>query len=227
MLLVFGAPCQLRSLAGQEHGRTIPLGDIPVYELLRCTALCWPDCWSGSSLGLHRPHSSDAGPPRKCSDCAENQIHQPRRHATLAFTLCCGSSSERMVRTPNRGHPMSNAPRRARLKCYTASIATALLIVINVGTGGDAAPIPTAATLKLAAASTQHTLIQFNPTQPCAHQCNAQDRSCNYLCSVYQPCAHRCRLSPDPGNVCDQGCYEKATYSCWHDAHLCPPPRRP
>jgi hypothetical protein len=28
MLLVFGAPCQLRLLAGQEHGRTIPLGDI-------------------------------------------------------------------------------------------------------------------------------------------------------------------------------------------------------
>ena len=28
MLLVFGAPCQLRSLAGQEHGRTIPLADM-------------------------------------------------------------------------------------------------------------------------------------------------------------------------------------------------------
>ena len=28
MLLVFGAPCQLRLLAGQEHGRTIPLADI-------------------------------------------------------------------------------------------------------------------------------------------------------------------------------------------------------
>jgi hypothetical protein len=28
-LLVFGAPCQLRWLAGQEHGRTIPLTDIP------------------------------------------------------------------------------------------------------------------------------------------------------------------------------------------------------
>ena len=28
VLLVFGAPCQLRSLAGQEHGRTIPLTDI-------------------------------------------------------------------------------------------------------------------------------------------------------------------------------------------------------
>jgi hypothetical protein len=28
VLLVFGAPCQLRLLAGQEHGRTIPLADI-------------------------------------------------------------------------------------------------------------------------------------------------------------------------------------------------------
>jgi len=29
VLLVFGAPCQLQSLAGQEHGRTIPLADLP------------------------------------------------------------------------------------------------------------------------------------------------------------------------------------------------------
>jgi hypothetical protein len=29
VLLVFGAPCQLPSLAGQEHGRTIPLTDNP------------------------------------------------------------------------------------------------------------------------------------------------------------------------------------------------------
>jgi len=28
VLLFFGAPCQLKKLAGQEHGRTIPLGDI-------------------------------------------------------------------------------------------------------------------------------------------------------------------------------------------------------
>jgi len=28
VLLVFGAPCQLPSLAGQEHGRTIPLTDL-------------------------------------------------------------------------------------------------------------------------------------------------------------------------------------------------------
>ncbi|WMT79361.1 hypothetical protein NL528_36550 [Bradyrhizobium sp. Ash2021] len=27
VLLVFGAPCELRLLAGQEHGRTIPLTD--------------------------------------------------------------------------------------------------------------------------------------------------------------------------------------------------------
>jgi hypothetical protein len=31
VLLVFGAPCQLRSLAGQEHGRTIPLADLAVH----------------------------------------------------------------------------------------------------------------------------------------------------------------------------------------------------
>jgi len=28
VLLVFDAPCQLRLLAGPEHGRTIPLADI-------------------------------------------------------------------------------------------------------------------------------------------------------------------------------------------------------
>src|ERR1700704_3473434 len=28
VLLVFGAPCQLRLLAGQEHGRTIPLAEV-------------------------------------------------------------------------------------------------------------------------------------------------------------------------------------------------------
>jgi hypothetical protein len=28
VLLVFGAPCQHKTLAGQEHGRTIPLSDM-------------------------------------------------------------------------------------------------------------------------------------------------------------------------------------------------------
>jgi hypothetical protein len=36
VLLVFGAPCQLPSLAGQEHGRTIPLPDSLDRELLQC-----------------------------------------------------------------------------------------------------------------------------------------------------------------------------------------------
>jgi hypothetical protein len=31
VLLVFSAPCQLRLLAGQEHGRTIPLTDVSPY----------------------------------------------------------------------------------------------------------------------------------------------------------------------------------------------------
>jgi hypothetical protein len=31
VLLVFGAPCHLRSLAGQQHGRTIPLADMHPY----------------------------------------------------------------------------------------------------------------------------------------------------------------------------------------------------
>jgi len=30
VLLVFGAPGQLKTLAGQEHGRTIPLADIGI-----------------------------------------------------------------------------------------------------------------------------------------------------------------------------------------------------
>jgi hypothetical protein len=31
--VIFGAPCQLRLLAGPEHGRTIPLADIGVIEI--------------------------------------------------------------------------------------------------------------------------------------------------------------------------------------------------
>jgi hypothetical protein len=33
VLLVFGAPCQLRLLARQEHGRTIPLADMRAAEM--------------------------------------------------------------------------------------------------------------------------------------------------------------------------------------------------
>src|SRR6266436_4654397 len=39
VLLVFGAPCQLHLLAGQEHGRTIPLADMDLPEALRGDAI--------------------------------------------------------------------------------------------------------------------------------------------------------------------------------------------
>src|SRR5712664_4991329 len=44
VLLVFGAPCQLRLLAGQEHGRTIPLADTRPIDVW-CPpegAMLWP-----------------------------------------------------------------------------------------------------------------------------------------------------------------------------------------
>src|SRR6266404_6512770 len=40
VLLVFGAPCQLRLLAGQEHGRTIPLTDFPSCSFLSRNEFC-------------------------------------------------------------------------------------------------------------------------------------------------------------------------------------------
>src|ERR1700736_3556850 len=52
MLLVFGAPCQLRLLAGQEHGRTIPLAD------LKGTESQVPSL----SLALPWPHDASAMP---------------------------------------------------------------------------------------------------------------------------------------------------------------------
>src|SRR5215510_9117348 len=43
VLLVFGAPCQLRLLAGPEHGRTIPLADIEGLKIPQCSSLL-PRC---------------------------------------------------------------------------------------------------------------------------------------------------------------------------------------
>jgi hypothetical protein len=45
VLLGFGAPCQLRLLAGPEHGRTIPLAVIGRIEIPQCSV-------SGSSCGV-------------------------------------------------------------------------------------------------------------------------------------------------------------------------------
>jgi hypothetical protein len=40
--LSFGAPDQLQSLEGQEHGRTIPLYDISQIEMPQCSSLTPP-----------------------------------------------------------------------------------------------------------------------------------------------------------------------------------------
>jgi hypothetical protein len=39
VLLVVGAPGQLQSLAGQEHGRTIPLASLRHHQLPHCKGL--------------------------------------------------------------------------------------------------------------------------------------------------------------------------------------------
>jgi hypothetical protein len=65
VLLVFGAPCQLPSLAGQEHGRTIPLADLgqalvgcrPSVSFLRMSRcdMALPTS-TGSPINLHLLH---------------------------------------------------------------------------------------------------------------------------------------------------------------------------
>jgi hypothetical protein len=44
VLLVFGAPGQLKTLAGQEHGRTIPLADISLRQQSRIAVLALDAC---------------------------------------------------------------------------------------------------------------------------------------------------------------------------------------
>src|SRR5258706_14515392 len=53
VLLVFGAPCQLRLLAGQEHGRTIPLADFSSRPPRRIEAL-------GRAVSPDRPDAAPA-----------------------------------------------------------------------------------------------------------------------------------------------------------------------
>jgi hypothetical protein len=55
VLLVFGAPCQLRSLAEQEHGRTIPLADME--RLTRgCSAPADRAFRRAAAIGRLAPH---------------------------------------------------------------------------------------------------------------------------------------------------------------------------
>src|SRR5260221_13817881 len=67
VLLVFGAPCQLRLRAGQEHGRTIPLVEgSPLsharedYDATFATPICWSSVRLSSicQLSVTRPFSA-------------------------------------------------------------------------------------------------------------------------------------------------------------------------
>ena len=68
MLLVFGAPCQLPLLAGPERGRTIPLADMSLVEIPRCSTrprfrtiqVCPKDLASA----LRQAEHAVSGPPR-------------------------------------------------------------------------------------------------------------------------------------------------------------------
>jgi hypothetical protein len=53
VLLVFGAPCQLRSLAGQEHGRTIPLAEVARHAAARLYLSIY--IVHGVAVGDYRP----------------------------------------------------------------------------------------------------------------------------------------------------------------------------
>src|SRR4051812_11616601 len=55
LLLVFGAPCQLRWLAGQEHGRTIPLADQASVIRYSSASLCASCRRRSSGDGFNRP----------------------------------------------------------------------------------------------------------------------------------------------------------------------------
>src|SRR6266851_1717839 len=68
VLLVFGAPCQLRLLAGQEHGRTIPLAD---FALLRS------DCFVVLVVVAH--HSCTSRSVRQADRCRCNAESGGRR----------------------------------------------------------------------------------------------------------------------------------------------------
>ena len=57
VLPVFGAPCQLRLLAGQEHGRTIPLTDLlnVAQVTFGWAAVVTPQADEGAQTGLVPP----------------------------------------------------------------------------------------------------------------------------------------------------------------------------
>ena len=96
MLLVFGAPCQLRSLAGQEHGRTIPFADMGFDSVRRLNRRAYrmKDCLSAYArsslpkliLSPRRPpaRSGPENRARRLSMRRTKPARRPRR--TKAFS---------------------------------------------------------------------------------------------------------------------------------------------
>ena len=62
MLLVFGAPHKHRLLVGREHGRTIPLADIPDRNLLPQNVLGSSTVPIGKRVGAARPQFTPIWP---------------------------------------------------------------------------------------------------------------------------------------------------------------------
>jgi hypothetical protein len=59
VLLVFGVPCQLRLLAGLEHGRTIPLADMSYDAAYGTGRVCASAVWRDGHSLPKRLHSSE------------------------------------------------------------------------------------------------------------------------------------------------------------------------
>src|ERR1700745_1165188 len=87
VLLVFGAPCQLRSLTGQEHGRTIPLAVIRAGKSRLCSPL----------YGVDVPF---AGNPLEGLTTAVTEAQTGARHEVFDC-----ARYKNFARTGNRCHP--------------------------------------------------------------------------------------------------------------------------
>ena len=79
MLLVFGAPCRYPTLAGLEHGRTIPLPVISWIGISHCSE---PLTDPGQCVMLLRPQRGRNSQARGGIGRAHARRHRPPRHRT-------------------------------------------------------------------------------------------------------------------------------------------------
>jgi hypothetical protein len=113
VLLVFGAPCQVRLLAGQEHGRTIPLTDIALDQLL-----CPVGATSGRAHNLVA--SIEVGSFWREERKSDRQPYPGRRPM---IALACASIETRPLAS------IGTCSRTRDLSCVTSAVA----IVVSIG----------------------------------------------------------------------------------------------